>query len=468
MQNELWGWSAVDLARAIATRAISSREAVQSSLDRIAKVNPALNAVVEVLADEALAAADAADATVKAGAKLGPLHGVPVTTKVNVDQRGCATTNGVVEFRNVIATEDSPVVANFRKAGAVIVGRTNTPAFSHRWFTDNDLHGATYNPWSRRLTPGGSSGGAASAVAAGMGAIAHGNDFGGSIRYPAYACGVAGLRPTPGRIPAFNPSATTDRPITAQMMSVQGPLARSVADLRRGLAAMAQPDARDGNWMPAPLQGPALKRPIGVAIAPAPFGDEAPEVSAAVRTAGHWLADAGFAVEEIEPPRLAEAADLWHRLVINEERRSLAPAIRKFGDAKSRYNLDCHIAYAPQLDGDQVLACFEQRLAIVRAWQLFQERYPVIILPVSAQLPFRFDQDQENETVARAVIDAQGSLLAVPALGFPSVVVPTGTAGDAPVGVQVIAGRFREDVCLAAAEVIEARAPALTPIDPRE
>ncbi|WP_245313007.1 amidase, partial [Bradyrhizobium macuxiense] len=303
MRNELWGWRAADLARAIASGVISSREAVQASLDRIATVNPALNAIVQVLADEALSAADTADAARKAGAVLGPLHGVPVTVKVNVDQRGCATTNGVVEFRNVIASDDSPVVANLRKAGAVIVGRTNTPAFSHRWFTDNDLHGATYNPWSKRLTPGGSSGGAASSVASGMGAIAHGNDFGGSIRYPAYACGVAGLRPTPGRIPSFNPSATADRPITAQMMSVQGPLARSVADLRIALAAMAQPDARDGGWIPAPLEGPALSRPIGVAIAPSPFGDEAAEVSAAVKQAGRWLADAGFAVEEIAPPR---------------------------------------------------------------------------------------------------------------------------------------------------------------------
>ncbi|HEX7789543.1 MAG TPA: amidase family protein, partial [Afipia sp.] len=141
-ENELWSWSAVDLARAIATRAISSRDAVQSSLYRIAAVNPALNAIVEVLADEALAAADVADEAVKSGAELGALHGVPVTIKVNVDQRGHATTNGVVAFRDVIATEDSPVVANFRKAGAVIVGRTNTPAFSHRWFTNNDLHGA--------------------------------------------------------------------------------------------------------------------------------------------------------------------------------------------------------------------------------------------------------------------------------------------------------------------------------------
>ena len=467
MKPELWRWSATDLARAIASGKISSREAVQSTLGRIAQVNPALNAIVQVLAEEALAAADVADAAVRADYRLGPLHGVPTTTKVNVDQRGCSTTNGVVEFRNVMATEDSPVVANLRKAGAIIVGRTNTPAFSHRWFTDNDLHGATYNPWDKNLTPGGSSGGAASAVAAGMGAVAHGNDFGGSIRYPAYACGIAGLRPTPGRIPAFNPSATADRPITAQLMSVQGPLARSVADVRLAFSAMAQPDMRDGNYVPVPLNGPELNRPVGVAIAPSPFGDEAPEVIAAVKAAGKWLEESGFAVEEIVPPRLAEAADVWHRLVINEERRALAPLIRKFGDAKSRYNLDCHIAYAPELDGDGVLACFEQRLGIIRAWQLFQERYPIIILPVSAQLPFRFGQDQEDDAVVRALIDAQRSLLAIPALGFPSLAVPTGIARGQPVGVQVIAGRFREDVCFAAGEVIEARASTFTPIDPR-
>jgi len=467
MKSKLWGWSAADLRHAISTRAISTREAVQSNLDRISELNPTLNAVVEVLADEALAAADEADSTVKSGARLGHLHGVPVTTKVNVDQRGHATTNGVVEFRNVIATEDSPVVANLRKAGAIIVGRTNTPAFSHRWFTDNDLHGATYNPWGKGLTPGGSSGGAASAVAAGMCAIGHGNDFGGSIRYPAYACGVAGLRPTPGRIPAFNPSATADRPITAQMMSVQGPLARSVGDLRIALKAMAQADMRDGGWMPVPLEGPDLKRPIGVAIAPSPFGDEAPEVMEAVKTAGKWLADAGFAVEEVVPPRIAEAADVWHRLVINEERRALAPAIRKFGDARSRYNLECHLAYAPELDGDEVLACFERRLGILRDWQLFQERYPIIILPVSAQLPFRFGQDQEGEAVIRALLDAQRPLLAVPALGFPSLAIPTGVTPNGPVGVQIVAGRFREDLCLTAGQVVEARASIFTPIDPR-
>ncbi|MFZ5733303.1 MAG: amidase family protein [Pseudomonadota bacterium] len=468
MTNDLWRWTATDLARAIRHRAISSREAVQANLDRIAAVNPAVNAVVEVLADEALAAADRADAAVKAGEPAGILHGVPVTVKVNVDQRGCATTNGVVAFREIIADSDSPVVANLRKAGAVIIGRTNTPAFSHRWFTSNDLHGATRNPWNAALTPGGSSGGAAAAVATGMGAIAHGNDFGGSIRYPAYACGVAGLRPTPGRVPAFNPSAKRDRPITAQMMSVQGPLARSVGDVRIALAAMAAADPRDGNWVPAPLEGPAPRRPMKIAIAPDPTGDCTPDIRDAVRSAGRWLADAGYVVEEIAPPSLAEAAELWHQLVGSEERRTLVPDILKYGDVTSKRNIEAHLAYMPALDGDQILAGFEQRLSLIRAWQLFMEDYPAIVIPVSHRPPFEDGLDQTSDrNVIMSMMDAQRSLLAIPLLGFPGLSVPTAVTAHGPIGVQVVAGRFREDICLRVAETIEARASVATPIDPR-
>jgi amidase len=464
MQQELWRWSASDLAKAIGDRTISSREAVQSSLARVAAVNPALNAIVQVLEEEALAAADEADAAVKSGDALGLLHGVPVTTKVNVDQRGCATTNGVVAFREIIATEDSPPVANLRKAGAVIIGRTNTPAFSHRWFTDNDLHGTTRNPWNDKLTPGGSSGGAASAVAAGMGAIAHGNDFGGSVRYPAYACGVAGLRPTPGRIPAFNPSATAERPISAQLISVQGPLAHSIADVRVGLAAMAAGDIRDANWVPAPLHGPSPGKQIRVAIVPNPFGETVQEVSDAVRTAGRWLADSGYIVEETTPPRLMDASDLWHGIVINEERRSFAPTVQKFGDDRSRYNIDAHLAYAPHYDGNEVLGLFEKRLGLMREWQLFMARHPVIVMPVSDQLPFQQGQDQEDADTVRRLIDAQRPLLAIAVLGFPSVAVPTGIVRGIPVGVQVVSGKFREDICLDAAEAIEARALMPRPV----
>ena len=230
--DEPWRWPATELARAIRTRRLSSREAVQACLDRSHAVNPALNAIVDLMADEALAAADAADRAVARGEALGALHGVPVTVKVNVDCRGRATTNGIVALRDAIATEDSPVVANLRRAGAVIFGRTNTPAFSYRWFTENDLHGRTLNPWARERTPGGSSGGASSAVAAGMGPIAHGNDLAGSVRYPAYCTGVYGLRPSFGRVPAFLPSAKEERTTGMQTMSVQGPLARTVADVK--------------------------------------------------------------------------------------------------------------------------------------------------------------------------------------------------------------------------------------------
>ncbi len=168
--------------------------------------------------------------------ELGPLHGVPVTIKENVDQQGCATVNGVAAFKDVIAPADSPVVANWKKAGAIIIGRTNTPAFSFRLDTVNDYRGRTYSPWSRNVTPGGSSGGASSSVAAGITPLAHGNDIAGSVRYPAYCTGLAGLRPSFGRVPAYNPSGKTERVISAQLMSVQGPLARSVRDVRAGIS----------------------------------------------------------------------------------------------------------------------------------------------------------------------------------------------------------------------------------------
>ncbi|MGH8678323.1 MAG: amidase family protein [Burkholderiales bacterium] len=466
MHNEVWRWSATELAEAIRSRSISSREATKAALDRIAAVNPTINAIVDVLADEALAAADVADVRVASGETTGPLHGVPVTVKVNLDQRGRATTNGVVAFRNVIAAEDSPVVANWRKAGAVIVGRTNTPAFSHRWFTSNALHGATRSPWSSALTPGGSSGGAAAAIASGMGAVAHGNDMGGSIRYPAYACGVAGLRPTPGRVPQFNPSAPFERPLAAQLMAVDGPLARRVADLRVALLTMSVGDPRDGKWVPAPLAGPARARPIRIAIAPKPFDDVEPAVSEAVRKAGRWLADAGCAVEELTPPHLQEAADLWHKLVINEERGSMLPAMREHGDEACQRCMDGHLLYAPEIDADEMLRGWARRMTLIRAWQLFMEEHPIIVLPVSHELPFRNDLDQDL-TVVHRMMDAQRSLLAIPVLGFPSVAVPVGLIDGAPVGVQIIAGRFREDLCLVAAEMVEARAEMPTPIDPR-
>src|SRR6201991_2305986 len=282
--QDLWRLSAADLASLVQAKKVSAMDAATAALARLDAVNPKINAVVDHRPEDVLAQAGAIDAVIARGEAAGPLAGVPVTVKVNIDQQGFATTNGLKLQRDVIAKTNSPVIDNLRKAGAVILGRTNCPAFSYRWFTTNLLYGDTRNPRDPSLTPGGSSGGAGASVAAGIGHIAHGTDIAGSIRYPAYACGVHGLRPTVGRIAAYN-QALPERIISGQITAVSGPLARTINDIRLGLAAMAQPDMRDPWWVPAPLEGPAREkraamclRPDGLAIT----GD----VEAAVRDAG--------------------------------------------------------------------------------------------------------------------------------------------------------------------------------------
>jgi amidase len=467
--SELWRWGAVELAQAIRTRKISSREAVTASLDRLEAVNPKINAVVESRRQEALAAADAADQAVARGEVLGALHGVPVTIKVNVDQAGYPTTNGVVAFKDVIAREDSPVVANWRKAGAVFIGRTNTPAFSHRWFTDNALHGQTLNPLDKGRTPGGSSGGAAAAMAAGIGALAHGNDYGGSVRYPAYACGLVGLRGTLGRVPAYNPTmaGTKERAISAQLMSVQGPLARSVADARLGLHAMAQRDVRDPWWVPAPLEGPPLKRPIKVAMIADAFGDGVhPTVKAAIGQAGMWLHEAGYVVEEKAPPMLPEAAALWSTIVMSDGLRGLKGPMDQFGDRPAQQTFYDMAHFSVPAEGTAYLEALEKRNALLRAWNLFLEEHPLVLMPVSMEPPFEQGLDLQGRNAMGRIMAAQRPLLALALLGLPCLSVPTGIDRGVAMGVQLVGQRYREDTCLAAAEVIEARAGVALPVDP--
>ena len=468
MSNELWRWSAVEAASQIAKREVSSKEIVASCLARLEAVNPVINAVVDVLADQALQAAAVADAALACGEPLGPLHGVPVTVKVNVDMAGRATTNGVVSYQDTVAREDSPVVANLRKAGAVIIGRTNTPAFSLRWFTDNDLHGRTLNPWHAGHTPGGSSGGASAAVAAGIGAIAHGNDQGGSIRYPAYACGIAGLRPTQGLVPAFNPTQLRDRTLGAQLSSVQGPLARTVRDLRLGLTAMAAPDSRDPWQALLPPDSVRKTFPTRIAVCATMPGFDADEaVVAAVRQAARWLEDAGCVVEEATPPRFKDATDLWLALTMNELVAGLGDTIERYGDDAVRAAIGTQRQQASTLDLAGYMNALSLRTTLLREWQQFFERYPLLLMPVSWQRPFLIDADRQGADVARSILDAQSPLLATAILGLPGLSVPTGMAGGVPMGVQLVAGRFQEGLCLSAGEAIEARCGVMTPIDPR-
>jgi amidase len=455
MGEELWRFDAMTLARRIAGREVSSREATQSVLDRIAEVNPRLNALAEVLDEEALASADEADAAVARGDGLGVLHGVPATVKVNVDLAGHATTNGVVALKDLVAEHDSPPARNLKRAGAVLVGRTNTPAFSLRWFTSNDLHGRTLNPFEPGVTPGGSSGGAGAAIATGMGAVAHGNDYGGSIRYPAYCCGVVGLRPTTGRVPAYNATAVEERGITAQLMSVQGPLARTVSDARAALEALAQHDPRDPLHVRGPLEYDE-NAPTHVALfASHPSYEADLEVVEALRQAADWLGDAGWTVEEAEPPHFEEADELWRQLVYDDLRRSVLPAIEETGDELVRVALRLSMEGRAEWDRDAFLAGLARRIAIARAWSLFLARHDVLLLPVSWRGPFPVDEDAQDVERTRAVLAAQSPQLATALLGLPGLAVPTGLADGIPTGVQLVATRYREDRCLAAGEVVE-------------
>ncbi|KJK20750.1 amidase [Burkholderiaceae bacterium 16] len=452
----LWRWSAVDIAAAVRRREISCREATASALARIEQLNPSINALAEVLAGQALASADAADRLTASGAQLGPLHGVPVTIKINVDQAGHATTNGVIPLRDNIAREDAPVVANWRNAGAIIVGRSNTATYSSRWFTDNGLHGRTLNPWNPDITPGGSSGGAAAAVACGMGALAHGNDIGGSIRYPAYACGVPGLRPTTGRVPAYNPTASVERGITPQLMSVQGPLARNMADLRLGYHAMARHDARDPSWVPVPLELPQPAGPIRVALFKrCPGIPIDPAISEALDSAAHWLQQAGYAVEEAALPDFVEAAALWRTLTTDDSRRNIVAGVEQHGDDAMRRSQRNMLAGMPETDRDGFLDALARRQALGRNWSVFLHKYPLVLMPVSWQRPCPQDADTGTLEQTHALLDAQSPLLATAMLGVPGLSVPTGMAGGVPVGVQLLAWRFREDLLLQAGQVIE-------------
>jgi amidase len=288
---------------------------VEAALDRLDAVNPDLNAVVEVCVDAARAEAKALDAS---DAPRGPLHGVPVTIKINVDQKGHATSNGVAAFKDVIAPDDAPVVANLRAAGAVIIGRTNTPEFSFRADTDNPLFGRTHNPWGRHVSAGGSSGGAGASVMAGIGALAHGNDIGGSLRFPASANGAVTVKPGLGRVPAWNPSQTRERGLLAQSMSVQGVIARTADDLHLSMPTLIAADIRDPLHVPFPWTGTAPKTPIKVAVSKDDFGFGLhQDVSLAIDRAASALTNAGYVVEEVEPPLVRETGEIGYRSLCN-------------------------------------------------------------------------------------------------------------------------------------------------------
>ncbi|WP_321788813.1 amidase family protein [Paraburkholderia sp. J94] len=463
--TELWRLSATELAKRIRSREVSAREAATDALARLDAVNPLINAVVAHDPARVYEQADRIDAAIARGEDPGPLAGVPVTTKINVDQAGFATTNGTVLQKELIAPANSPAVDNLVRAGAVLLGRTNSPTFALRWFTSNQVHGATRNPRNAALTPGGSSGGAAAAVTAGIGQIALGTDIGGSVRYPAYACGVHGLRPSLGRVPAFNASSP-ERPIGAQLMSGAGPMARSIDDVSLAFAAFAQPDMRDPWCVPAPLKGPDA--PLRATICLRPGGMTiTKEVEDALLDAGRRLADAGWQVEQIDDtPSMRDAAEVQERLWLGDGYPALVDAVLRDGDPGARAVVEGVRAKVAAMPEDVVTKSLVRRTTLARQWRLFFAEHPVLLLPVSGELPFADGLDLQGPEGFQRVWDAQLTLRALPAVGLPGLVVSTGMVDDVPVGVQIVAGHYREDLCLLAGKAIEARGAPPSPIDP--
>lgn len=453
----LWQWTAGEIAEATHSGALSASEVTEAALARMAEVNPALNAVVENLAEGARADAAALD---RSDAPRGPLHGVPVTIKVNVDQKGHATTNGVVTFKDIIAPEDAPVVRNLKAAGAVIIGRTNTPEFSFRADTDNPLYGRTYNPWGRHLSAGGSSGGAGSAVMAGIGALAHGNDIGGSLRFPASANGAVTVKPGLGRVPAWNPSQKAERGLLAQSMSVQGLLARNASDLHLSMPSLIATDPHDPFHVPLPWRGEALETPIRVAISREDFGfDLHPDVATALDKAASALSDAGYDVCEATPPLVQETAEAGYRALLGEVQTLLGADIRTYGSADLNAIFDEYYVQFPPYEGTELLAMLGQRTRYARAWSLFLEDYPLVLTPFLLKPFFTAGRDTEGPEGVRDALGCAHWSFVANFTGLPAGNLPTHLAdmpqGRQPIGVQIIGRRWREDLVVDAMQAIE-------------
>jgi len=454
----LWQLSGCDLAAKIATREVSAVEAVTASVDRMRAVNPAQNAVVDDLGDSAIAEAKKHDQHMSGAGPIGPLHGVPVTIKENIDQVGRATPNGVVAYKDIVAPADSPVVTNLKKAGAIVIGRTNTPEFSFRGTTDNELHGRTFNPWNDWASAGGSSGGASSAVMNGMGAIAHGNDIGGSLRYPAAATGAATVKPGLGRVPAYNPSQQAERGLLAQIMSVQGVLAREIRDVRLAMRALVAYDPHDPWMVPMPFDGPALAAKPKVAFTRNTYEfDLHPAVDAALETARECLTDAGYEVVEADMPDLRDCARDGIRSLFGEVKALLEPEIRKRGSATLHRVFDDYYALFDPFEGNDLLLAMGRRNFYHRKFNLFFQDYPLVLTPFLPAPTYAWDRDAQGPEGVTEVLGAGMYSIAFNYTGLPAGNIPANYNDGLPVGVQVVGPRFREDLILDACEAIESR-----------
>jgi amidase len=467
---ELTFHSAISMAEQIRRKKLSPIELVEAHLARIEKLNPKLNAFVQVDAEGARTQARGAEDAVIRGEKLGPLHGVPISIKSSMEVKGLRCEAGTKLRAGFLAAQDAPLVSRLRNAGAIILGNTNTPELLMAWETDNLLYGRTNNPWDLSRTPGGSSGGEAAAIASGCSAGGVGSDGGGSIRVPAHFSGICGLKPTPGRIPATGHFPTSVGPFA--LLGVVGPMARTVADLKVLFEVMQGPDDGDPSAAPVPVSWPSdgdLKKcRIGY------FEDDertpvTPETRTAVRAAAAAFKRAGFAVEAFRPEGLEQARRLWWQFfgiaggmllgpMTKGREADLSPILKQFSS---------WVAAEPTHTGQTLLDTWIKR-DVLRMDIFSQMReYPILLCPVASIPAFRHGERSwtiDSHTVQ--YLDAWSYTEWFNLLGTPAVIVPVGRSDEGlPIGVQIVARPWQEEVVLAAAAELETQRGAWKGLD---
>lgn len=461
--EELCWTPARELARMIRRREVSPVEVVGALLERIERVDPRLGAYVTVTADQARAAAREAEAAVLRGEALGPLHGVPYSLKDLTPTRGIRTTMGSRIFEHHVPDEDAALVERLRRAGAILLGKTNTPEFGCKPFTDNRVFGETRNPWALDRSPGGSSGGAAAAVAAGLGPLAEGSDLAGSIRHPAAWCGVVGLKPSQGRIARYPNQASWNA------MSANGPIARTVADAALMFSVMVGPDARDPLALPdtgedwAHVADHASVRGLRVAWTPDLGGAAAvdPEVASVCREAVRTFSELGGEVADDSPevgsilePFLALNAAVRLATIgqyLDRWREQMDPVLVR--------RLELGRGLRPEQIGQAEMArsAYHQRL------RRFFERYDLLALPTTATAATPLADPMPREIAGRPITEHVEMLVPTFAFNFsayPAISVPCGWTRDGlPVGLQIVGGWRQDALVLRAAAAFEAAAP---------
>jgi len=458
--NDLLFRSASSMAEQIRNNKISPVELVDAHLAQIERLNPKLNAFVQIDAERARRAAMDAESQIMAESKLGPLHGVPISIKSSFSVEGLRWEAGTRLRQGIVARQDAPLVARLKAAGAIVLGTTNTPEFLMAWETDNLLYGRANNPWDPERTPGGSSGGEAAAIAAGMSAGGVGSDGGGSIRVPAHFSGICGLKPTPGRIPSTGHFPVSAGPFAS--IGVVGPMARNVDDLKILFEVMQGPDVGETNAAPVPLRWPiddeVRKLRVGY------FEDDgrtpvAPEIRAAVRAAAEALRSAGFQVQPFRPEGLEEARQLWWKYFVvvggmllrplfNGRESDLSPILRQFLQWS---------AEEPSLTGETLLNVWIQRDIVHAKFLAQMERYPILLCPAAAIPAFRHGERSwrvEGKTVN--YFDAWSYAEFFNLLGNPAAVVPVGSSCEGlPIGVQIVGRPWEEEQVLTVAAALE-------------